>query len=197
MPQQVDKYGVPIRTAAQQAAIDKAAALEAKYPSRSGAGIWNDRHTTNVWQWGKNGQPELVKGNTVDETRTLAGKREWFRYEPSDYKNFDPDVGKLRRTRIVDSRQVTQRDATIAKNARQTLAERAGKFAEKAQSEGPNILSNPIIGIAGLIAEADRATGYKRAQYTGNFGGPSFATNPYASSTLAKQIRAENAKRKK
>lgn len=41
--------------------------------------------------------------------------------------------------------------------------------------------AGPIMGAASALAAADEATGYKRTQYSGNFGGPSFQTNPYAS----------------
>lgn len=42
-------------------------------------------------------------------------------------------------------------------------------------------VNNPAVTAAYNIAEADKATGYKRTQYSGNFGGPSFSVNPYAS----------------
>jgi hypothetical protein len=41
--------------------------------------------------------------------------------------------------------------------------------------------AGPIMGAASALAAADEATGYKRTQYSGNFGGPSFNANPYSS----------------
>jgi len=41
--------------------------------------------------------------------------------------------------------------------------------------------AGPIMGAASALAAADEATGYKRTQYSGNFGGPSFNVNPYSS----------------
>jgi len=43
--------------------------------------------------------------------------------------------------------------------------------------------AGPVMAAVSALAEADKATGYKRTQYSGNFGGPSFSTNPYASSS--------------
>ena len=193
-----DKYGVPIPTAEQQTRLDEAAAINKKYPTRGNSGMFNATDPINTWKLGKDGQPELTPAGTSFETRTAAGRKEWYRREPSDNKNFDPDVGRERRSRIVNSRQVTQRDAVIAKSARQTLADRAQKVAEVAEKTKPKILNNPIIGAAVLLADADKATDYKRVKYTGSFGGPSFNKNPYASTnSLSTQIRAENDKRKK
>jgi len=79
-----------------------------------------------------------------------------------------------------DNKVVAKRDATNARIARERLASRAAQQNQKVSSGG-GVLSNPMLGVAASIAEADRATGYKRAKYTGNFGGPSFSVNPYSS----------------
>jgi hypothetical protein len=78
------------------------------------------------------------------------------------------------------SQTVTARDAANVAKARTTLAGRSS--VSKAQPRGGGILANPMLGIAAGIAEADKATDYKRVKYSGNFGGPSFSVNPYASS---------------
>jgi len=78
------------------------------------------------------------------------------------------------------SKAVTYRDAVNAKIARERLASRAAQQNQKVSSGG-GVLSNPMLGVAAAIADADKATGYKRAKYTGNFGGPSFSVNPYSS----------------
>ena len=45
------------------------------------------------------------------------------------------------------------------------------------------VLSNPMVAVASAIDMADKATNFRRIPYTGNFGGPSFAKNPYASTS--------------
>ena len=45
------------------------------------------------------------------------------------------------------------------------------------------VLSNPMVAVASAIDAADKATNFRRIPYTGNFGGPSFAKNPYASTS--------------
>lgn len=57
----------------------------------------------------------------------------------------------------------------------------AANAAKGAATIGAMEAAGPIMAVAGALAEADKATGYKRTQYSGNFGGPSFQTNPYAS----------------
>lgn len=74
---------------------------------------------------------------------------------------------------------VTARDAANARIMRERLAAR--KSAASRQPKGGGALANPMLGVAATIAEADRATGYKRTRYSGNFGGPSFSVNPYSS----------------
>ena len=96
-----------------------------------------------------------------------------------------------------DNKVVAKRDATNARIARERLASRAtNKAGERPVVDtfdanknkiknAPNmgVLNNPMLGVAAAIADADKATGYKRAKYTGNFGGPSFSANPYSSKT--------------
>ena len=45
--------------------------------------------------------------------------------------------------------------------------------------------NNPAVTAAYNIAELDKATGYKRTKFSGNFGGPSFSSNPYAKTNLS------------
>jgi hypothetical protein len=86
--------------------------------------------------------------------------------------------------RIAMNDDVTSRDATNARIARQRLAGRA------AQSRSGRITSNvsamgPMAGaaaVADALYAADEATGFRRTKYSGNSGGPSFSMNPYASS---------------
>lgn len=94
------------------------------------------------------------------------------------------------------SKAVTYRDAVNAKVGRERLASRAASKAGERpvvdtfdanknrikNAPKMGVLTNPMLGVAAAIADADKATGYKRAKYTGNFGGPSFSMNPYASS---------------
>lgn len=103
----------------------------------------------------------------------------------ADMKAIEPQKDALRikannDRRIAMNDDVTSRDAANARVARQRLATRAS--ASKAQPRGGGILANPMLGVAAGIAEADKATDYKRVKYSGNFGGPSFSVNPYASS---------------
>ena len=90
------------------------------------------------------------------------------------------DIAESNAMKLTDNKIVAKRDATNARITREQLASRAAQQNQKVNSGG-GVLSNPMLGVAASIAEADRATGYKRAKYTGNFGGPSFSANPYAS----------------
>lgn len=168
MPQQVDKYGVPIRTPEQQARLDELARIQKKYPTRQSIGQYETVNPVRKWQWGADGQPELKTVGTDTETGTVAGRKEFRRYEPSDYKNFDPDTGKERRMRRVNSNQITQRDATIAKNARQTLAERASKAAASSNTQQSKTTMSAgaiastlpkALGVAGIWAASEKAAG--------------------------------------
>lgn len=75
---------------------------------------------------------------------------------------------------------VRARDAANARIMRERLAARKSAASRQPKSGG-GALANPMLGVAATIAEADRATGYKRTRYSGNFGGPSFSVNPYSS----------------
>ncbi len=55
------------------------------------------------------------------------------------------------------------------------VAARAGEIAPKLNAIGS------VVGLADAMYQADKATDFKRTKYSGNFGGPSFATNPYSS----------------
>ena len=86
------------------------------------------------------------------------------------------------RSRSID---VTARDASNAANARARLAARSS--AAKAQPKGGGMMAKaaalgPVAEGAAALYAADEATGFKRTKYSGNFGGPSFSMNPYASS---------------
>jgi len=83
------------------------------------------------------------------------------------------------------NRAVTGRDATNARIARERLASRAS--AAKAQPRGGGMMAKaaalgPVAEGAAAMYVADEATGFRRTKYSGPSGGPSFSTNPYASS---------------
>lgn len=83
--------------------------------------------------------------------------------------------------RIAMNDDVTSRDATNSRIARQRLAGRA------AQSRGGGMMAKaaalgPVAEGAAAMYAADEATGFRRTKYSGNSGGPSFSMNPYASS---------------
>ena len=59
----------------------------------------------------------------------------------------------------------------------------AGMAAKGAGTIAAIEAAGPVMAAVSALAEADKATNYKRTQYSGNFGGPSFSTNPYASSS--------------
>lgn len=115
-----------------------------------------------------------------------------------------PVVAKIESTASKTSEKtVTTRDAGNAKylrgkldarasavvpapNKQSTPLTRAGAEAGKMVKGAATAMTavaqnNPAVAAAYNIAEADKATGYKRTQYSGNFGGPSFSVNPYAS----------------
>ena len=216
MPQdKFDKYGVPIRTPEQQARLDKLAETNKKYPTRSSMGQYETVNPTMKWQYGESG-PELKQVGTDTETGTVAGRKEFRRYEKSDYKNLDPDVGKDRRMRRVNSNQITQRDATIAKNARQTLTERVSKVKENTPTStlAPGILASPLakgLGVVGVWAASEKAAGATPTQERSmmqntmndsnswyNTQGPGSVKRPsYAGqSTMSKLMNVKNPRKK-
>jgi hypothetical protein len=78
---------------------------------------------------------------------------------------------------------VARRDASNARTARERLATR--RDAASAKSSGGGMMAKaaalgPVAEGAAAMYAADEATGFKRTKYSGNFGGPSFNSNPYA-----------------
>ena len=63
------------------------------------------------------------------------------------------------------------------------LRPNAGMAAKGAGTIAAIEAAGPVMAAVSALVEADKATNYKRTQYSGNFGGPSFSTNPYASSS--------------
>lgn len=96
-------------------------------------------------------------------------------------RDVEPSRSSVNNEKRAASADVTARDAANARTMRQRLAARNAASRQPKSSGGGGALANPMIGVAGAIAEADRATGYKRTKYSSNFGGPSFSANPYAS----------------
>jgi len=86
------------------------------------------------------------------------------------------------------SKVVAQRDATNTRIAKERMSGRAAasKTAPKGGGMG-GALSNPMLGVAASMYEADRATGFRRTGYSGNSGGPSFTMNPYAKTNYSGQ----------
>lgn len=107
----------------------------------------------------------------------------------ADMSKTEPTVKRLRaqtanNVRLARSGDVTARDASNAANARARLAARSS--AAKAQPSGGGMMAKaaalgPVAEGAAALYAADEATGFKRTKYSGNFGGPSFAVNPYSS----------------
>jgi hypothetical protein len=138
-------------------------------------------------------------------SRGVAGPRTVGNMDPTRRamfdlaKNRDVFVGRqeqafnsaVNNERMAKNLDVTARDATNARIARQRLAGRAAAAkAPKAAPKGGGIggaLSNPMLGVAASMYEADRATGFRRTKYSGNSGGPSFAMNPYAKTNYSGQ----------
>lgn len=79
---------------------------------------------------------------------------------------------------------VARRDATNARVARERLASRRDSGSPKTGGSGLMAKAaalGPIAEGAAALYAADEATGFKRTKYSGNSGGPSFASNPYSS----------------
>ena len=93
--------------------------------------------------------------------------------------------GPARRMLTANQSTVARRDATNARIARERLSTRASSA--KSQPRGGGVMAKaaalgPVAEGAAALYAADEATGFKRTKYSGNFGGPSFSMNPYASS---------------
>lgn len=166
---------------------------EPKFTTRDKAGIYDQKLVPMDKDVPK------VGGNyryTAGDTKTLQGDKARGIVNPSKDK-MDGDIKSIGVKRnpasmtqsekngiSVDNKVVNVRDASNAKTARTRLAGRAAAAAVKpstsfAQKVGKTA-GNPMVAAATAIAEADKATGYKRVKYSGSFGGPSFSSNPYA-----------------
>jgi len=121
-------------------------------------------------------------GNQSGTSRLVGSAKEATgRLDTGKMQDIQPSRSAMANEYRAAAGDVTARDAANARIMRQRLAARNAASRQPKSGGGGGILANPMIGVAGAIAEADRATGYKRTKYSGNFGGPSFAVNPYSS----------------
>jgi hypothetical protein len=94
----------------------------------------------------------------------------------------DAGNAKVLRGRISARASTVTQPATQSTPAIRAKAE-LGKIAKGVGDAAANTIgNNPAVNMASAIAEADKATGFKRTQYSGSFGGPSFTKNPFAAS---------------
>jgi hypothetical protein len=175
-------------------------------PSGDAARRLNDKALSEL-QYERNAEDRRIVNRA--NSRSVAGPRTVGNMDPTRRAMFDlaknRDVflnrqeqafnSAVNNERMANSLDVTARDATNARIARQRLAGRAAaakatKVAPKAAPKGGGIggaLSNPMLGVAASMYEADRATGFRRTKYSGNSGGPSFTMNPYAKTNYSGQ----------
>ncbi len=124
---------------------------------------------------------ERQVGNQSGTSRLVGSAKEAsVRFDTGKMQDIQPSRSAMDNEYRAAAGDVRARDAANARIMRERLAARKSAASRQPKSGG-GVLANPMLGVAATIAEADRATGYKRTRYSGNFGGPSFSVNPYSS----------------
>ena len=99
------------------------------------------------------------------------------------YKKSEPTPAKTMQNMTTGSRSDIAAKGRAAAMKSGALKPDASMAAKGAGTIAAMEAAGPVMAAVSALAEADKATNYKRTKYSGNFGGPSFSTNPYASSS--------------